>query len=173
VDNAGLGQTIILSSTTFVGSTAEFPTQPLKARGLVAGQDVFIAFSPERIDPGNAAHGAGSTPRVVSGVTDECTRRARAVLRLLTPLVHEVSSAEAAELTKPCAASGRTISDLIKHCFPPRTRGGTTSQQRSTLPAYRQGRCLSSGLDVQVTRVLTRRPATTRSVPDGSTPRTD
>ena len=117
VEQARPGQTIILTSTTFVGSTAEFLTEPLTRRGLVAGEDVFVAFSPERIDPGNVAHGAGSTPRVVGGVTEECTRRARAVLRLLTPLVHEVSSPEAAELTKLYENSFRAVNIALANEF--------------------------------------------------------
>jgi nucleotide sugar dehydrogenase len=117
VDNARPGQTLILTSTSYVGTTAQFLTDPLKARGLLAGQDVFVAFSPERIDPGNAAHGAGSTPRVVGGVTKECTRRARSVLQLLTPVVHEVSSAEAAELTKLYENSFRAVNIALANEF--------------------------------------------------------
>jgi UDP-N-acetyl-D-glucosamine dehydrogenase len=117
VEHARPGQTIILTSTTYVGSTAEFLTQPLKARGLRAGEEVFVAFSPERIDPGNDKHGAGSTPRVVGGVTAECTRRARSVLGLLTPLVHEVSTAEAAELTKLYENSFRAVNIALANEF--------------------------------------------------------
>ena len=117
VDNARAGQTIILTSTTFVGSTKQFLTEPLKARGLRAGHEVFIAFSPERIDPGNADHGAGSTPRVVGGVSTACTGRARSVLSLLTPLVHEVSSAEAAELTKLYENSFRAVNIALANEF--------------------------------------------------------
>ena len=59
------GQTIILTSTSYVGTTQELLTEPLAARGLRAGQDVFVAFSPERIDPGNPDHEHRETPRVV------------------------------------------------------------------------------------------------------------
>ena len=117
VENARPGQTIILTSTTYFGSTGEFLTRPLLARGLRAGEEVFVAFSPERIDPGNAQHGAGSTPRVVGGVTEECRRRARSVLALLTPLVHEVSAAEAAELTKLYENSFRAVNIALANEF--------------------------------------------------------
>ena len=73
----------MLTSTTYVGCTREVLVKPLQARGFQVGRDVFIAFSPERIDPGVEAHAPDSTPRVVGGVTDECTVRAVAVL--LTP----------------------------------------------------------------------------------------
>jgi UDP-N-acetyl-D-glucosamine dehydrogenase len=117
VEHARSGQTVILTSTTFVGSTARFLTEPLRERGLRAGREVFVAFSPERIDPGNEAHGAGSTPRVFGGVTKECTRRARAVLELLTPLVHQVSSPEAAELTKLYENSFRAVNIALANEF--------------------------------------------------------
>ena len=56
VANARPGQTIILTSTTYVGTTAELLAEPLRRRGLEPGKDLFVAFSPERIDPGNPDH---------------------------------------------------------------------------------------------------------------------
>ncbi len=58
------------------GTTQELLTEPLAARGLQAGQDVFVAFSPERIDPGNPDHEHRETPRVAGGVTAACAERA-------------------------------------------------------------------------------------------------
>ena len=69
VEQTRPGQTIILTSTTYVGTTRELLTEPLAARGLRAGTDVFVAFSPERIDPGNPDHLQRNTPRVVGGAT--------------------------------------------------------------------------------------------------------
>lgn len=100
VANAVPGQTIVLTSTSYVGCTRDFLLEPLAARGFTPGVDIFVAFSPERIDPGNTVHTQEFVPRVVGGVTPECTRRAAAIVGQVTKRVHEVSSPEAAELTK-------------------------------------------------------------------------
>ena len=94
------GQLIVLTSTSYVGTTRELLVDQLVERGLLPGRDVFVAFSPERIDPANASFPVERTPRVVGGVTAECTRRAAALLRRVSPYVHEVSSPETAEMTK-------------------------------------------------------------------------
>lgn len=91
------GTTVILTSTCHVGATAELLVAPLRERGFIVGDDVFVAFSPERINPG--VDGPTLVPRVVGGVTAACGERAAAVLAAAGP-VHRVSSAEAAELTK-------------------------------------------------------------------------
>lgn len=100
VSHARPGQTIVLTSTSYVGCTRDLLVLPLLERGLVPGRDVHVAFSPERIDPGVKGHSPATTPRVVGGVTEECAKRAMAVLEPTCPLVHPVSSCEAAELTK-------------------------------------------------------------------------
>lgn len=100
VSHARAGQLVVLTSTTYVGSTREMLAEPLAARGFVLGQDVHVAFSPERIDPANEAFPVEATPRVVGGLTPQCTRRAAAVLGRTAPVVHEVSSPEVAEMTK-------------------------------------------------------------------------
>jgi UDP-N-acetyl-D-glucosamine dehydrogenase len=100
VEHARAGQTIILTSTTSIGSTRRLLVEPLERRGLTAGDDVFVAFAPERIDPGVKAHAQLSTPRVVGGATEECFKRAAAVLRHTCSFIHAVSSTEAAEMAK-------------------------------------------------------------------------
>src|SRR4029453_6993562 len=70
------GQTLILTSTTYVGCTRDMLVEPLRARGFEVGVDIFVAFAPERIDPGNEQHAQKAVPRVVGGVTPECVRRA-------------------------------------------------------------------------------------------------
>jgi len=70
------------------------------ARGARAGADVFVAFSPERIDPGNPRFKARDIPKVVGGVTPACARLATALYRTIVPRVHEVSSPKIAELAK-------------------------------------------------------------------------
>ncbi|MDA3645360.1 nucleotide sugar dehydrogenase [Saccharopolyspora indica] len=93
-------QVIILTSTTYVGTTRQLLVEPLRERGLRVGEEVHVAFSPERIDPGNFDHVQRRTPRVVGGVTQRCARRAAEVVRRMTDQVYLVSSPEAAELTK-------------------------------------------------------------------------
>lgn len=94
------GQTIILTSTTFVGTTRELLVNPLRQRGFHLGKDLHVAFSPERIDPGNLDHSQWSTPRVVGGVTPACAHSAGRVIGGMTDSVYLVSSPESAELTK-------------------------------------------------------------------------
>ena len=100
VQYARRGQTIILTSTTYVGTTTELLVRPLAALGLRAGTDVFVAFSPERIDPGRPEHPHRATPRVVGGTTARCTAEAVRVLSEVCVAVHPLSSPEAAEMTK-------------------------------------------------------------------------
>lgn len=97
------GMLVILQSTTYPGTTTEVLQPALEASGLQAGVDFFLAFSPERVDPGNVTWTVRNTPKVVGGVDPESTRRARLLLESVmdTPgLVRQVSSPAAAELTK-------------------------------------------------------------------------
>jgi UDP-N-acetyl-D-glucosamine dehydrogenase len=103
------GQTIVLTSTSYVGSTRDLLARPLAERGLVPGRDLHVAFSPERVDPGNAAHPPDRVPRVVGGCTTACAERAVRVLRLVASVVHRVSSPEAAEMTKLYENSFRAV----------------------------------------------------------------
>ncbi|HET7026297.1 MAG TPA: nucleotide sugar dehydrogenase [Candidatus Limnocylindrales bacterium] len=100
VAEARPGQTLILTSTSYVGCTRDLLVRPLEERGLRVGVDVFVAFSPERIDPGNRDFPQERVPRVVGGVTAECLRRATQVVGTVAPFTHPVSSPEVAELTK-------------------------------------------------------------------------
>jgi nucleotide sugar dehydrogenase len=94
------GQTLILTSTSYVGCTRDLLIRPLERRGMTIGEDIFVAFSPERIDPGNLTFPQERVPRVVGGVTPECLRRAVQVVGAVAPFTHEVSSPEVAEMTK-------------------------------------------------------------------------
>jgi UDP-N-acetyl-D-glucosamine dehydrogenase len=110
VQNLRAGQTVLLSSTSYAGSTREMLAQPIAERGdLVPGVNVFIASSPERVDPGNAAFPVGTVPRVVGGLTAACGERAARAVALISPSVHIVSSPEAAELTKLVENSFRAV----------------------------------------------------------------
>ncbi|HEY2537140.1 MAG TPA: nucleotide sugar dehydrogenase [Solirubrobacteraceae bacterium] len=100
VRHARSGQTIVLTSTTYVGCTRELLVDPLAERGLAIGEDVCVAFAPERIDPGVAGHEQLRTPRVIGGVSETCFRRAAGLLQHTCAHLHRVSSTEAAEMVK-------------------------------------------------------------------------
>ena len=94
------GQLVILESTTWPGTTVEVVGPMLERTGLVLGMDFHLAFSPERIDPGNAVFQVGNTPKVVGGVTPACTDAAEALYACVTTRVVRVSSPTAAEMVK-------------------------------------------------------------------------
>ncbi len=94
------GQLIVLQSTTYPGTTEEVVQPILEETGLIAGQDFFLAFSPERIDPGRSDFTVENTPKVVGGITPESSQLAGNLLAKLTPKIHIVSSPRAAEMTK-------------------------------------------------------------------------
>ncbi|MGC9358706.1 MAG: nucleotide sugar dehydrogenase, partial [Anaerolineae bacterium] len=94
-------QLVVLQSTTYPGTTIEVVKPILEQEsGLRAGEDFYLAFSPERIDPGNKQWSAYNTPKVVGGLNGDSTVVAAAFLRQMGAPVHEVSSPSAAELTK-------------------------------------------------------------------------
>jgi UDP-N-acetyl-D-glucosamine dehydrogenase len=94
------GQLVSLESTTYPGTTREEVLPILAESGLEVGKDFFLAFSPERIDPGREDWTVKTTPKVVGGVTPACTERACAFYERVIDTVFSVSSPEAAELTK-------------------------------------------------------------------------
>jgi len=95
------GQLVVLQSTTYPGTTEEVVKPILEEKSkLVAGQDFFLAFSPERIDPGRVDFTVENTPKVVGGITPESATLTGNLLSHLTPEIHIVSSPRAAEMTK-------------------------------------------------------------------------
>src|SRR5687768_17218220 len=94
------GQLVVLESTTYPGTTREEVLPILAAGGLQVGRDFFLAFSPERIDPGREDWTVKTTPKVVGGITADCTGKACELYRRAIDTVFSVSSPEAAELTK-------------------------------------------------------------------------
>lgn len=94
------GQLILLESTTFPGTTEELLQPLFERRGLRAGSDYWLAFSPERIDPGNKQFALRDIPRVVGGVTAQCTQLATVLYSTIAQQVVPVSSSAAAELVK-------------------------------------------------------------------------
>ena len=91
---------VTLESTTYPGTTEEVVQPILERGGLRVGTDVFLAFSPERVDPGNPKFQTRNTPKVVGGVTPACTRHAVAMYSRFIDTVVPVSSTRAAEMTK-------------------------------------------------------------------------
>jgi UDP-N-acetyl-D-glucosamine dehydrogenase len=94
------GQLVILESTTYPGTTDEVVRPMLEKGGLVAGRDFFLAFSPERVDPGNEKFTTRNVPKVVGGLTPACSRLANALYSASIERVVEVSSPRVAEMVK-------------------------------------------------------------------------
>ncbi len=94
------GQLVVLESTTYPGTTREVVLPALARTGLTVGEDFFLCFSPERVDPGNPVWKTKNTPKVIGGVTPRCTEVGRAFYERFIDTMVPVSSAEAAELTK-------------------------------------------------------------------------
>jgi UDP-N-acetyl-D-glucosamine dehydrogenase len=94
------GCLVTLESTTYPGTTEEVVQPILEAHGRKVGQDLHLAFSPERVDPGNPVYQTKNTPKVVGGVTPECTDAAVAFYKAYLDTVVPVSSTRAAEMTK-------------------------------------------------------------------------
>jgi UDP-N-acetyl-D-glucosamine dehydrogenase len=103
------GQAIILESTTYPGTTREIMLPALKSTGLKVGQDFFLAFSPERVDPGNPRYGTRNTPKVVGGITADCRRVAVALYQPAIDTLVPVSTTEAAELVKLLENTFRSV----------------------------------------------------------------
>ncbi|MBV6701292.1 nucleotide sugar dehydrogenase [Kitasatospora aureofaciens] len=93
-------QLVIIESTTYPGTTDGVIRETLEESGLVAGEDFYLAFSPERVDPGNQRFGFHNTPKVVGGLTAECRARAAGFYRKLTEQVHVTRSTREAEAAK-------------------------------------------------------------------------
>jgi len=94
------GMLIVLESTTYPGTTEEVIVPAVTDTNLNVGEDVFVAFSPERIDPGNPHFQTGNIPKVVGGMTEACTRLATLFYSSFLEKVHTVSTAAVAEMVK-------------------------------------------------------------------------
>jgi UDP-N-acetyl-D-glucosamine dehydrogenase len=103
------GMLVVLESTTYPGTTEEVLKPMLEEKGFKVGEDIFLAFSPERIDPANKTFTIGNTPKVVGGVTPACTARAVALYQRIIDRVIPVSSAITAELVKLLENTFRVI----------------------------------------------------------------
>ncbi len=104
------GMLIILESTTYPGTTEEVLKPILEESGLKCGEDFFLAFSPERVDPGNKDFNTKNTPKVVGGCSEDCTEVAAALYRnILEGDIHTVSSPAVAEMEKILENTFRNI----------------------------------------------------------------
>lgn len=103
------GMLVILESTTYPGTTRELMQPKLEAEGLVVGEDIFLAFSPERVDPGNRVWNTRNTPKVVGGITPACTEIASALYAAALDTIVTVSSTETAELVKLLENTFRSV----------------------------------------------------------------
>ncbi len=102
-------QVVVLESTTYPGTTRELLLPMMEKRGLKVGKDVFLAFSPERVDPGNPTWQTRNTPKVVGGVTEHCRDVVLALYEPAFDTLVPVSSPESAELVKLLENTFRSI----------------------------------------------------------------
>ncbi len=105
----GPGKLVILESTTYPGTTEELVQPRLEKDGLRVGREIFLAFSPERVDPGNAVHTTRTIPKVVGGVTPACTRLAALLYGATIDSVVSVSSPRVAEMVKLLENTFRSV----------------------------------------------------------------
>jgi UDP-N-acetyl-D-glucosamine dehydrogenase len=103
------GQAIVLESTTYPGTTREIMLPALESTGLEVGKDFFLAFSPERVDPGNPTYLTKNTPKVVGGITEDCRRVVMALYQPAIDTLVPVSTTEAAELVKLLENTFRSV----------------------------------------------------------------
>jgi UDP-N-acetyl-D-glucosamine dehydrogenase len=103
------GTLVVLESTTYPGTTREILVPGLAGRGFTVGEDVFVAFSPERVDPGNPVYHTKNTPKVVGGITPNCTDLATTLYASCIDQIVPVSSPEAAELVKLLENTFRSV----------------------------------------------------------------
>jgi len=103
------GQLVILESTTYPGTTRDVVLPRLEQTGLTVGRDFFLAFSPERVDPGNPKYGITNTPKVTGGIDAESTALAALFYRQAIERVVSVSSPESAEMVKLLENTFRSV----------------------------------------------------------------
>lgn len=104
------GMVVVLESTTYPGTTEEIVKPILEESGLTCGEDFFVAYSPERVDPGNKNFKTKNTPKVVGGITENCTKVAATLYgNVLDSDIHQVSSPSVAEMEKILENTFRNI----------------------------------------------------------------
>ncbi|MFC5650754.1 nucleotide sugar dehydrogenase [Paenibacillus solisilvae] len=99
-DHLRIGQIIVLESSTYPGTTREVLKPTLEQSGLIVGTDIFLGYSPERVDPGNRSYPLEVIPKVISGITEKCASAVEDVYKTVFQTVVKISSTDAAEMTK-------------------------------------------------------------------------
>lgn len=115
------GELVVLESTTYPGTTEEIVLPTLTESGLKPGEDFYLAFSPERVDPGNKEYHVNNIPKVVGGINEISTELAYNLYKIVVPEVHKVSSPKVAEMTKLLENTSRLtnialVDELAKLC---------------------------------------------------------
>jgi UDP-N-acetyl-D-glucosamine dehydrogenase len=108
-ENLRPNQLIVLESTTYPGTTEELMLPKLQESGLKVGKDFFLAFSPERVDPGNSVYNTHNTPKVIGGVTAQCLEVASKLYQHFIEKIVSVSSSRAAEMVKLLENTFRSV----------------------------------------------------------------
>ncbi len=111
------GQIVILESTTYPGTTRDLMLPLLEKTGLKVGQDFYLCFSPERVDPGNEKWTTKNTPKVLGGITEECRKAGLAVYEQIFDRMVPVQNTEAAELVKVYENTFRMINIALANEF--------------------------------------------------------
>jgi UDP-N-acetyl-D-glucosamine dehydrogenase len=120
-DHVSAGALVVLESTTYPGTTEEVFARLVTGDRLTLGEDVFVAFSPERIDPGNADFNVKNTPKVVGGLTSECSRRAVELYQQFIDVVVPAKGAREAEMAKLIENTFRHVNialmnEMVRFC---------------------------------------------------------
>jgi UDP-N-acetyl-D-glucosamine dehydrogenase len=115
------GQLVVLESTTYPGTTQELVLPILERSGLKGGLDFYLAYSPERVDPGNKKHAIKNTPKIVGGINPESTELAELLYSHIVDVVIPVSSPKVAEMTKVfenvfCSVNIALVNELAQLC---------------------------------------------------------
>src|SRR3990172_8922629 len=108
-ENQRPNQLVVLESTTYPGTTEELMLPMLEQNGYKVGKSVFLAFSPERVDPGNPTYNTSNTPKVIGGVTPQCLEVTMKLYRNFIQKVVPVSSSRAAEMVKLLENTFRSV----------------------------------------------------------------
>ncbi len=100
---------VVLESTTYPGTTEELLAREIENKGLSVGRDIYVAFSPERVDPANKSYKTSDIPKVVGGVSEICGVLAEELYKAIVPSVHGVSTARTAEMVKLLENTFRSV----------------------------------------------------------------
>ncbi|MEK6562487.1 MAG: nucleotide sugar dehydrogenase, partial [Candidatus Binatota bacterium] len=116
-ENLHPGQLIVLESTTYPGTTRELLLPLLEGKGLRVGEDFFLAYSPERVDPGNDSFTFSNTPKIIAGITPNCLELAQALYSQIVGKVVPVQSTDTAEMVKLLENTFRSINIALVNEF--------------------------------------------------------